>query len=118
MSGRYGWWTENRAFIVAHSYGDVACYPNDNGDVVLKQQDDMSDDDPTVIVPIDSAERLAGAILDAAKIGRQILADIQGETSPDPTPTPDQEQQPRLALPSPTPAHPTARPTIVKRGVA
>ncbi len=108
MSCKYDWWRENRAAIVAHSYGDLACYPNDRGDVVLKQMDDMSDDDQTVIVPIDSAERMATAILDAAKIGREIIADIQA--------TPEQEREPRLALPAP--AHPTARPTIVRRGVA
>ena len=94
---------------MAHSYGDVACYPNDRGDVVLKQMDDMSDDDQTVIVPIDSAERMAAAILDAAKIGREIIADIQAERPA------EQEREPRLALPAP--AHPTARPAIVKRGV-
>jgi hypothetical protein len=112
----YKWWSENRASIVAHSYGDIAVYPNDNGDVVLKQQDDMEEQDPTVIVPIDSAERVAAAILEAAKLGREFLADIQAERQSDPEPQTD--RQPRLALPSPTPAHPTARPTIVKRGVA
>jgi hypothetical protein len=112
MSSKYDWWSANRAAIVAHSYGDVACYPNDRGDVVLKQMDDMSDDDQTVIVPIDSAERMAAAILDAAKIGREIIADIQAEAEHQ---QPAQEREPRLALPAP--AHPTARPTIVKRGV-
>jgi hypothetical protein len=107
MSGRYEWWSENRAAIVAHSYGDVACYPNERGDVVLKQMDDMSDDDQTVIVPIDSAERMAAAILDAAKIGREIIADIQAER-------PEQEREPRLALPAP--GLKAAPP--VKRGVA
>ena len=97
MSGasKYEWWRDNRAAVVAHSYGDLACYPNDRGDVVLKQMDDMSDDDQTVIVPIDSAERMAAAILDAAKIGREIIADIQAEQPP------DQEREPRLALPAP-----------------
>jgi hypothetical protein len=109
MSSKYDWWSANRASIVAHSYGDVACYPNDRGDVVLKQMDDMSDDDQTVIVPIDSAERMAAAMLDAAKIGREIIADIQADAPA------EQEREPRLALPAP--AHSTARPTIVKRGV-
>ena len=87
MSGsKYEWWSENRAAIVAHSYGDVACYPNDRGDVVLKQMDDMAEDDQTVIVPIDSAERMAAAILDAAKIGREIIADIRAEAEPAPEP--------------------------------
>jgi hypothetical protein len=110
MSSKYEWWRDNRAAVVANSYGDLACYPNDRGDVVLKQMDDMSDDDQTVIVPIDSAERMAAAILDAAKIGREIIADIQAESTAE-----EQEREPRLALPAP--AHPTARPTIVKRGV-
>jgi hypothetical protein len=112
MSCKYDWWRDNRASIVAHSYGDIACYPNDRGDVVLKQEDSMSDDDQVVVVPIDSAERMAAAILDAAKIGRELIADIQAET---PTERQQQEREPRLALPAP--AHPTARPTIVKRGV-
>jgi len=95
---KYDWWRDNRASIVAHSYGDLACYPNDRGDVVLKQMDDMSDDDQTVIVPIDSAERMAAAILDAAKIGREIIADIQAEAEQQ---QPAQEREPRLALPAP-----------------
>ena len=103
MSGasKYEWWRDNRAAVVAHSYGDLACYPNDRGDVVLKQMDDMSDDDQTVIVPIDSAERMAAAILDAAKIGREIIADIQAEQPP------EQEREPRLALPAPNGRTPT-----------
>jgi hypothetical protein len=76
--------------------------------------DDMSDDDQVVVVPIDSAERMAAAILDAAKIGREIVADIQAEAEQQ---QPAREREPRLALPAP--AHPTARPTVVKRvGVA
>ena len=101
MSSKYDWWNENRAAVVAHSYGDIACYPNDRGDVVLKQEDSMSDDDQTVIVPIDSAERMAAAILDAAKIGREIIADIQAEQPP------EQEREPRLALPAPNGRTPT-----------
>jgi hypothetical protein len=93
MSSKYEWWSENRASIVAHSYGDLACYPNDRGDVVLKQMDDMSDDDQTVIVPIDSATRMAAAILDAAKIGREIIADIQAAS--------EHKREPQLALPAP-----------------
>jgi hypothetical protein len=91
----FAWWKENRACVVAHSYGDIACYPNDNGDVVLKQQDDMMEDDPHVIVPIDSAQRIAAAILEAAKIGREILASIQAE------PPPPEQRQARLALVAP-----------------
>jgi hypothetical protein len=119
MSTKYDWWSENRASIVAHSYGDVACYPNERGDVVLKQLDDMSDDDQTVIVPIDSAERMAAAILGAAKIGREIIAEIQAEQPP------EQEREPRLALPAPngrTPTVPQNRNsgtgTATKAGVA
>ena len=119
MSSKYGWWSENRASIVAHSYGDVACYPNDSGDVVLKQMDDMSDDDQTVIVPIDSAERMAAAILDAAKIGREIIADIQAEADRQ---QPAQEREPRLALPAPNGKAPTVpqnrNGTATKAGVA
>ncbi len=119
MSSKYEWWSENRAAIVAHSYGDVACYPNDRGDVVLKQLDDMSDDDQVVVVPIDSAERMAAAILDAAKIGREIMADIQAEPHAEP------EREPRLALPAPngrTPSVPQNRNggtgTATKAGMA
>ena len=98
---------DNRAAIVAHSYGDVACYPNDRGDVVLKQCDDMAEDDQTVIVPMNSAERMAAAILDAAKIGREIIADIRAEAEQAPA-----DAQQRLALPAPngrTPTVPQAR---------
>ena len=79
MSGasKYEWWRDNRAGVVAHSYGDLACYPNDRGDVVLKQMDDMSDDDQTVIVPIDSAERMAAAILRAPGRPARVLGQDQ-----------------------------------------
>jgi hypothetical protein len=116
MSSKYDWWHDNRAAIVAHSYGDLACYPNERGDVVLKQMDDMSDDDQTVIVPIDSAERMAAAILDAAKIGREIIADIQAAS--------EQEREPQLALPAPNGKVPVPQNrnggtgTAIKAGVA
>jgi hypothetical protein len=107
VTSKYEWWAENRASIVAHSYGDLAVYPNDNGDVVLKQQDDMSEDDPHVIVPIDSAERVAAALLEAANLGREIRAENQTTEAAEPA-----ERQPRLALPPPgikTPRTDTAK---------
>ena len=92
----FAWWKENRAAIVAHSYGDLAVFPNENGDITLKQQDDMMDDDPMVVVPIDSAEHVAAAILEAAKIGRGFVADIKAEPA-----AAEPERQPRLALVAP-----------------
>jgi hypothetical protein len=29
----FAWWKETRAAVVAHSYGDLAVFPNENGDI-------------------------------------------------------------------------------------
>src|SRR5262245_40323248 len=101
MSGRYEWWQENASSILAHGYGDFACYPNERGDVVLKQLDDMSEDDCVVIIPLDTAERAAAAILENAKIGREIRAARErGETDASAQPTPPVERAPKSPPPT------------------
>lgn len=97
MGGRYEWWQQNASSILAHSYGDLACYPNERGDVVLKQLDDMSEEDMIVVVPLDTAERTAAAILESAKIGREIRAGREQSDEPAPAP---------LALPAPSTKRP------------
>jgi hypothetical protein len=79
--------------------------------VVRQERDALEDEDHWVAIPVQDAEHIADAIIRKA-------AEIKA--APPPTRPPkksalEPEREPRLALPAP--AHPTARPTIVKRGV-
>ena len=96
MSGRFDWWHANASAILAHGSGDLAAFTNENGDVVLKQQDDYAEDDPTIIIPLDSADRAAAAIIRCAELGRSIRAEREKDSQPEPATQPE-----RLALPAP-----------------
>jgi hypothetical protein len=91
--------------VVLRAYGSIAVHENPYGDVVIRQERDaLEDDDHWLVIPVQDAEYVAKAIIDKANAIKAAPAE------------PAQEREPRLALPAP--AHPTARPTIVKRGVA
>lgn len=47
------WWysEENKETIVVPSVAAIAVYSNKDGDVVLRQQDPMSDEDSVIIIP-------------------------------------------------------------------
>jgi hypothetical protein len=97
--------------VVLRAYGSIAVHENPYGDVVVRQERDaLEDDDHWLVIPVQDAEYVAKAIVDKAK-------GIKAGWSADrPPPAPEPEREPRLALPAP--AHPTARPTVVGRGVA
>jgi hypothetical protein len=88
------WWQENRDAIVFHGCDTLAVFFNADGNITLRQQDDYSEDDPVITIPLDSAERLAARILACAKEGREALDAEQGKR-------PRPEAQQRLALPAP-----------------
>ena len=110
MSGDDFNWGESNNNVVLRAYGSVAVHENVYGDVVIRQERDaLEDEDHWVAIPVQDAELIAKAIVDKAKEIKKVWAD-----RPPPAREPEREQQ--LALPAP--AHPTARPTNVKRGVA
>jgi hypothetical protein len=93
--------------VVLRAYGSVAVHENPYGDVVIRQErGELEDEDHFVVVPVQDAEYVAQAIIRKANEIKAAPAD-DGQQQ--------QEREPRLALPAP--AHPTARPTIVKRGI-
>jgi hypothetical protein len=109
MSGDDFNWGEGNNNVVLRAYGSVAVHENVYGDVVIRQERDaMEDEDHFVAISVQDADLIAKAIVDKAKEIKKGWAD-----RPPPPPEPEREQQ--LALPAP--AHPTARPTIVKRGL-
>jgi hypothetical protein len=80
--------------VVVRSYGDIAIYINGHGtDIAIRQEDRFDTDEPVVIVPIDSAEKVANRILELAKVIRE------GDFEPIPE-TAEPAQRP-LALPPP-----------------
>jgi hypothetical protein len=94
--------------VVLRAYGSLAVHENPYGDVVVRQErGELEEDDHWVVIPVQDAEYVARAIIAKAN-------EIKAEWK-DGKPEPEQEREPRLALPAP--GHPTARPTIVKRGV-
>jgi hypothetical protein len=108
MSGHDFDWNDN-ANVVLRAYGSIAVHENELGDVVVRQERDaLEDEDRFVAIPVQDAEYVAHAIIRKAN-------EIKAEWK-DGKPEPEQEREPRLALPAP--AHPTARPTIVKKRVA
>jgi hypothetical protein len=68
MSYRFDWWKDPS--VVLREYGSIACQINDVGDIVLRQQDDYSEEDQTITVPCKDIERLAAALLAKAKESR------------------------------------------------
>jgi hypothetical protein len=94
--------------VVLRCYGSIGIHENPHGDVVIRQErGPLEDEDQTVVIPLQDAELIAQAIVDKVKEIRS-LSPAERQAKQD-------EREPRLALPAP--AHPTARPTVVKRGV-
>jgi hypothetical protein len=96
--------------VVLRAYGSIAVYENPHGDVVVRQEGDaLEEDDHWVVIPVQDAELVAQAIVEKAKEIKSLsIAERQAKHE-------QEDREPRLALPAP--AHPTARPTVVKRGV-
>ena len=107
MSGRDFNWYADDSPVVLRAYGSIAVHENELGDVVIRQERDaLEDEDHWVAIPVQDAEHIAHAIIRKA-------AEIKAAPPPA-RPPKEPEREPTLALPAP--AHPTARPTIVKRG--
>jgi hypothetical protein len=108
MSGEdFKWYDEFNRAVVLRAYGSIAVHENPFGDVVVRQERDaLEDEDHWVAIPVQDAEHIAHAIIRKA-------AEIKAALAPERPQEPARE--PQLALPAP--AHPTARPTIIKRGV-
>jgi hypothetical protein len=110
MSGcDFNWYADDSP-VVLRAYGSIAVHENELGDVVIRQERDaLEDEDHWVAIPVQDAEHIARAIIRKA-------AEIKAAPPPTrPPKEPEPEREPRLALPAPS--HPTARPTVVKRGV-
>jgi hypothetical protein len=109
--GDFKWYDEFNRAVVLRAYGSIAVHENPFGDVVVRQERDaLEDEDHWVAIPVQDAEHIAHAIIRKA-------AEIKA--APPPVRPPRESQparEPQLALPSP--AHPTARPTVVKREAA
>jgi hypothetical protein len=111
MSG-FNW--NSDADVVLRAYGSIAVHENDLGDVVIRQERDaLEDEDHFVVVPVQDAELIAKAIVNKANEIKEGWSSERPLSAKQP---PKQDAEPRLALPAP--AHPTARPTHVTRGVA
>jgi hypothetical protein len=112
MSRRDYCWGADNTDVVLRAYGSVAIHENPYGDVVVRQEADaLEEDDNWVVIPVQDAELIAQAIIDKAKEIKSLSpAERQAKHEGQ-----QEDREPRLALPAP--AHPTARPTIVKRGV-
>jgi hypothetical protein len=110
MSRREYCWDADNGDVVLRAYGSVAVHENPYGDVVVRQEGDaLEDDDHWVVIPVQDAELVARAIVEKAKEIKSLsLAERQAKHE-------QEDREPRLALPAP--AHPTARPTVVKQGV-
>lgn len=103
-------WNDNEV-VVVRSYGDIAIYINGHGtDIAIRQEDRFDTDEPVVIVPIDSAEKVATRILELAKVIRA------GDFEPITQDEPEEPAQRPLALPPPV-SNGSVRRTAVK-GVA
>jgi hypothetical protein len=111
MRGRDYCWGADNADVVLRAYGSVAVHENPYGDVVVRQEGDaLEEDDHWVVIPVQDAELVAQAIVEKAKEIKSLsIAERQAKHEQD-------YREPRLALPAPP--HPTARPAVVKRGVA
>jgi hypothetical protein len=103
-------WGEGNNNVVLRAYGSVAVHENPYGDVVIRQERDaLEEDDHWVVIPVQDAELVAQATVEKAKEIKSLsIAERQAKHE-------QEDREPRLALPAP--AHPTARPTVVKRGV-
>jgi hypothetical protein len=105
----FKWYDEFNRAVVLRAYGSIAVHENPFGDVVVRQEaGQLEDADQTVCIPVQDAEYVARAIIAKA-------AEIKAAPPPV-RPPKEAAREPQLALPSP--AHPTARPTVVKREAA
>jgi hypothetical protein len=55
-------WSEDRANIVVKPVEAIAVYKNDDGNIVIRQQDAMGDQDSFVVIPAQHAAKLIAAI--------------------------------------------------------
>jgi hypothetical protein len=107
MSG-FDWSSDSD--IVLRAYGCIAVHENPHGDIVVRQERcQLEDEDQTVCIPIQDAEYVAKAIVDKVKEIRTLSPEERQAKHG------QEDREPRLALAAP--AHPTARPTVVKREV-
>jgi len=91
---RFDW--SDTEVVVVRSYGDIAIYINGHGtDIAIRQEDQFDTDEPVVIVPIDSAEKVANRILELTKAIRE------GDFEPIPQDEAAEPAQRPLALPAP-----------------
>ena len=98
---RFDWGSDD---VVLRAYGSIALHKNSYGDVMIRQEADvLEDDDQVVVVPVQDAELVAQAIIEKA---REIKAAAKAEHG-DPPAEPKQ-----LALPAPAPngKHPAPSP--------
>lgn len=55
-------WNDNSEAIVVRSYGSIAVYENDHGDVCICQEGGIGDEDAVVIIPKQNVEAVALAL--------------------------------------------------------
>lgn len=68
MSDQFNWFgPEKNSSIVAEPAYGVAVYTNQDGDIVIRQQEPMDDEDAVIIIPRALARAVAWAITDEAK---------------------------------------------------
>lgn len=60
-------WNDNDDGVVIPAVQAVAVYTNPKGDIVIRQQDFMGEDDAVIIIPRSRATDLAAAIRDEVK---------------------------------------------------
>ena len=60
MSNEFSW--GDKASVVIKRVDAIAVYTNPNGDIVIRQQDSMGEDDSVIVIPLDRVEELVQAI--------------------------------------------------------
>jgi len=54
----FSWANVEKRELITPSVGAIAVYRNPNGDVVIRQEDRLGDEDDVVVVPMDRVELL------------------------------------------------------------
>jgi hypothetical protein len=68
MPKEFDWLSnDDKESVVVPSVQAVAVYNNGQGDVVIRQQDGMGNEDQVIIIPRSTAKAVAKAIADAGK---------------------------------------------------
>ncbi|MGV3727750.1 hypothetical protein [Hydrogenophaga sp.] len=68
MPKDFDWYSDaDKESVVVPSVQAVAVYINPHGDVVIRQQDPMGDEDSVIVIPRSNAKTIAKAITEAAK---------------------------------------------------